>query len=199
MLKLRRNVNQTLQGAPPSCESPRVLPLARPCVPAEDVPPTRIPRTARDGAQSVTPLATTLTGACASPSRCASTSPCGSMGRVLIEGRSRGSPCRRPSPQDFQPEEGCGENLGYARLASRHQRRSSFVFALVVYSVPGLDSLHSCGVACERLSGGPHKARTFLAHPSRGYLGNRCSRGRKKILLAAPAMSFKLFMGMSPF
>ena len=54
MLKLRRNINPTLQGAPPSCESPRILPLA-PCVPPGDVPPTRIPRTARDGAQSVKP------------------------------------------------------------------------------------------------------------------------------------------------
>jgi hypothetical protein len=42
MLKLRRSINQTL-----SCEIPRILPLA-PCVPSEDVPPTRIPRTARD-------------------------------------------------------------------------------------------------------------------------------------------------------
>ena len=59
MLKLRRSINQTLQGAPPSCESPRILPLA-PCVPPEDVPPTRIPRAARDGAQSVKPLATPM-------------------------------------------------------------------------------------------------------------------------------------------
>jgi hypothetical protein len=57
MLKLRRNANQTLQGAPPSSESPLILPLA-PCVPPEDVPPTRIPRTARDGAPSVKPFAT---------------------------------------------------------------------------------------------------------------------------------------------
>ena len=56
MLKLRRSINQTLQGAPPSCESPRILPLA-PCVPPEDVPPTRIHRTARDGAHSVKPMA----------------------------------------------------------------------------------------------------------------------------------------------
>jgi len=57
MFKLRRDVNQTLQGAPRSCVSPRILPLA-PCVPPEDVPPTRIPRTARDGAQSAKPWAT---------------------------------------------------------------------------------------------------------------------------------------------
>ena len=69
MLKLRRNINQTPQGAPPSCESPRILPLA-PCVPPEDVPPTRIHRTARDGAQSVKPMAhpgAPLRGGCASP------------------------------------------------------------------------------------------------------------------------------------
>jgi hypothetical protein len=69
MLKLRRNINQTLQGAPPSCESPRILPLA-PCVPPEDVPPTRIHRTARDGAHSVKPMAhpgAPLRGGCASP------------------------------------------------------------------------------------------------------------------------------------
>ena len=28
-----------------------------------------------------------------------------------------------------QREEGCGENIGYARLASRHQRRASFVWS----------------------------------------------------------------------
>ena len=74
MLKLRRSINQTLQGTPPSCESPRILRLA-PCVPPEDVPLTRIPRTARDGAQSVKPLAKPMgaAGARVSPSRCAST------------------------------------------------------------------------------------------------------------------------------
>jgi hypothetical protein len=69
MLKLRRNINQTLhEGAPPSCESPRILPLA-PCVPPEDVPPTRIHRTARDGAHSVKPMAHpgALRGGCATP------------------------------------------------------------------------------------------------------------------------------------
>jgi hypothetical protein len=56
MLKMRRSIDQTLQGTPPSCEIPRIFPLA-PCVPPEDVPPTRIPRTARDGAaQSVKPM-----------------------------------------------------------------------------------------------------------------------------------------------
>ena len=36
--------------------------------------------------------------------------------------------------------------------------------------------------------------------PSRGYLSGRRSRGRDyTISLAAPAMSFKLTMGMSPF
>ena len=69
MLKLRRSINQTLQGAPPSCESPRILPLAL-CVPPEDVPPTRIPRTGRDGAQSVKPLATPIGAAGARRLRC---------------------------------------------------------------------------------------------------------------------------------
>ena len=59
MSKLRRNTNPTLQGAPPSCESLRILALA-PCDPPGDVPPTRIPRTARDGAQSVKPVATRM-------------------------------------------------------------------------------------------------------------------------------------------
>ena len=69
MLKLRRSINQTLQGAPPSCESPWILPLAL-CVPPEDVPPTRIPRTGRDGAQSVKPLATPIGAAGARRLRC---------------------------------------------------------------------------------------------------------------------------------
>ena len=59
MSKLRRNTNRTLQGAPPSCESLRILALA-PCDPPGDVLPTRIPRTARDGAQCVKPVATRM-------------------------------------------------------------------------------------------------------------------------------------------
>ena len=51
----------------------------------------------------------------------------GSRGAHTFEG-SREGVVLRP-----QREEGCGENLGYARLASRHHCRASFGFALVVW------------------------------------------------------------------